>query len=164
MAEIKKKGSKEEVYEGKALCTAGGLKKEDLILNAKGKIVSKKRSEQGKKQIKNLENYKKSKKEENGEAGGELKEVKEEESEENEDQNKGEEEKKNNVEQPIIEEKKEEKKEEPYDPLANVRHEEKKAEEPIVNVIDALVAQEKIEDKPIKIPKAPKKKSKKVTQ
>lgn len=50
----KKKGNKQEVFDGLALCTAGGLKKEDLMLNAKNKIVSKKRSEQGKKQIEHL--------------------------------------------------------------------------------------------------------------
>lgn len=54
----KKKGSKQEVYDGIALCTPGGLKKEDLILNAKNKIVSKKRSEQGKKQIEHLKGKK----------------------------------------------------------------------------------------------------------
>jgi hypothetical protein len=60
MAEIqpKKKGSKQEVYDGHALCTPGGLKKEDLILNAKNQVVSKKRSEQGKKQIEHLQGKK----------------------------------------------------------------------------------------------------------
>lgn len=50
----KKYGSKEEVFNGEALCTTGGLKKEDLILNNKNKIVSKKRSEHGKKMQHNL--------------------------------------------------------------------------------------------------------------
>lgn len=55
----KKKGSKQEVYDGIAMCTAGGLKREDLCMNAKNKIVSKKRSEQGKKQIEHLKGKKK---------------------------------------------------------------------------------------------------------
>ena len=42
---LKKKGSKQEVWDGLAIQTSGGLKKEDLILNKKGKIVSKKLSE-----------------------------------------------------------------------------------------------------------------------
>src|SRR5688572_15690956 len=54
MSSPKKKGSKQEVYDGLALCTSGGLKKDDLMLNAKGQVVSKKRSEQGKKQYQNL--------------------------------------------------------------------------------------------------------------
>jgi len=54
MSNPKKKGSKQEVYDGLALSTSGGLKKEDLILNSKGQVVSKKRSEQGKKQYPNL--------------------------------------------------------------------------------------------------------------
>ena len=54
----KKKGSKQEVYDGLALCTPGGLKKEDLLMNSKNKIVSKKRSEQGKKQIEHLKGKK----------------------------------------------------------------------------------------------------------
>lgn len=69
-AEMKKKGSKQEVFEGKAYCTAGGLKKEDLILNKRGSIVSKKRSEQGKKQFKNIEHLRSKKKEENVENAG----------------------------------------------------------------------------------------------
>lgn len=53
---MKNKGSKEEVYKGLAHCTAGGLKKDDIIYNEKSKkYVSKKRSELGKKQIKNLQ-------------------------------------------------------------------------------------------------------------
>lgn len=55
---LKKKGTKQEVYDGAAMCTAGGLKKEDLICNAKNKIVSKKRSEQGKKQAVHLQGKK----------------------------------------------------------------------------------------------------------
>lgn len=46
-------GSKEEVYNGSKQCTSGGLKKEDLIMNKNGKIVSKKKHEAG------LNNFKK---------------------------------------------------------------------------------------------------------
>lgn len=62
MADIKKKGTKQEVFDGKALCTSGGLKKDDLILNHRGNIVSKKRSEQGKKQYGNLQKYREERK------------------------------------------------------------------------------------------------------
>lgn len=51
---VKSIGSKEEVYNGQANKTSGGLKKDDLILNAHGKVVSKKRSEHGKKMASNL--------------------------------------------------------------------------------------------------------------
>lgn len=44
----KKKGSKEEVFNGDAIETSGGLRKDDLVLNKRGKIVSKKKSEYGK--------------------------------------------------------------------------------------------------------------------
>lgn len=54
---IKKRGSKEEVFHGLALQTGGGLRKADLIKNKRGQIVSKKRSEQGAKQFKNIEKY-----------------------------------------------------------------------------------------------------------
>lgn len=73
MSDIKKKGSKEEVYEGKALCTSGGLKKDDLCLNKSGKVVSKKRSEQGKKAIQNLTKIKEENKLKDN-LGGNLKE------------------------------------------------------------------------------------------
>ena len=53
---IKKKGSKEEVFNGNAIETAGGLRKDDLIENKKGKIVSKKKSEYGQIAIKNIHN------------------------------------------------------------------------------------------------------------
>lgn len=57
MSDIKKKGSKQEVWEGKAVKTAGGLEKKDLMLNKKGKVVSLKMSEKGQRQIKkNREN------------------------------------------------------------------------------------------------------------
>lgn len=46
---IKNKGSKEEVYNGLAKCTGGGLQQQDLMLNAKGNIISKKKHELGKK-------------------------------------------------------------------------------------------------------------------
>ena len=55
--EMKKKGNKQEVFNGLAEKTSGGLKKEDLILNKRGNIVSKKRSEQGAKQFKNIESF-----------------------------------------------------------------------------------------------------------
>lgn len=42
------KGTRKEVYEGKAFKTTGGLKNEDLILNNKNKIVSKKLSNMAK--------------------------------------------------------------------------------------------------------------------
>lgn len=54
---FKKRGSKHEVYHGLALQTGGGLRKADLIQNKRGCIVSKKRSEQGAKQFKNIEKY-----------------------------------------------------------------------------------------------------------
>lgn len=44
-------GTKEEVYNGKALKTKGGLRKDGLITNARGKVVSKSKHEQGKKSI-----------------------------------------------------------------------------------------------------------------
>jgi len=63
---MKNKGSKEEVYKGLACSTAGGLHKDDIIYNEKSKkYVSKKRSELGKKQIKNLQKLGYGKKKEN---------------------------------------------------------------------------------------------------
>lgn len=44
----RKIGSKREVWNGTALKTSGGLRKEDLIKNKRGKIVSKKKHELGK--------------------------------------------------------------------------------------------------------------------
>ena len=44
----KKYGSRELVFNGIAYCTKSGLKKTDLMLNAKGRIVSKKKSEMAK--------------------------------------------------------------------------------------------------------------------
>lgn len=41
-------GSKIQVWRGTALQTSGGLKKGDLIKNKRGKIVSRKKHEQGK--------------------------------------------------------------------------------------------------------------------
>lgn len=46
---IRSVGTREQVWEGLAKKTAGGLTKDDLIMNSRGKIVSKKRSEMGKK-------------------------------------------------------------------------------------------------------------------
>lgn len=36
-------GSKRQVWNGTAMCTAGGLKKSDLMKNKRGKIVSRKK-------------------------------------------------------------------------------------------------------------------------
>jgi len=47
---IPKKGSREDVYDGMACETKGGLRKNDLKKNKKGKIVSKKASRQSKRQ------------------------------------------------------------------------------------------------------------------
>lgn len=58
---MKKRGNKVDVYNGLAEKTNGGLKKDDLILNKRGAIVSKKRSEQGIKQFKNIEGLSKKK-------------------------------------------------------------------------------------------------------
>lgn len=44
---IKTKGTKDEVYKGIALKTSGGLKKEDLLLNARNKVVSAKQHNRG---------------------------------------------------------------------------------------------------------------------
>lgn len=59
---IKKRGTKEEVYNGLAYQTPGGLFKGDLFMNDKGKIISKAKHEQGKKAYQNLASYKNSKK------------------------------------------------------------------------------------------------------
>ena len=47
-------GSKAQVWHGTAFKTSGGLKKSDLVKNKRGKIVSKRKSELGKKQAVNL--------------------------------------------------------------------------------------------------------------
>lgn len=49
-----KYGSKEQVFEGLADQTKGGLCKEDLMVNKKGNIISKKRHEHGKKAFDNI--------------------------------------------------------------------------------------------------------------
>lgn len=54
---MKKRGTKQEVFNGLAEKTNGGLGKEDLLLNKRGAIVSKKRSEQGQKNFKNIESF-----------------------------------------------------------------------------------------------------------
>lgn len=46
---VKRIGTKREVWNGKAQQTSGGLRKTDLIKNKRGSIVSKKKSELGKK-------------------------------------------------------------------------------------------------------------------
>ena len=45
-------GSKLQVWRGTADKTSGGLTKKDLVLNKRGKVVSKKQSEAGKKRFK----------------------------------------------------------------------------------------------------------------
>ena len=56
-------GSKVQVWNGKADKTIGGLKKDDLMKNKRGKIVSKKKHEQGKIMYEknNLKQYQKDK-------------------------------------------------------------------------------------------------------
>ena len=46
---MKRRGTKHDVYHGRALKTAGGLTRSDLTLNKTGKVVSKRQSEAGKK-------------------------------------------------------------------------------------------------------------------
>lgn len=160
--DMKKKGSKQEVFEGKAYCTAGGLKKDDLILNKRGQIVSKKRSEQGKKQFKNLENFKKNKEDKEDKEAGEHKEDKESEEEEN------------NNEQAINEKKNEKIMEKQginvENPYPAQQNEVKPVQEEVKIGDQNEIKEEKIDQSPIvKIPKAPvkkensKKKSKIVT-
>ncbi len=50
MAKIKTIGSRAEVFHGTAKKTSGGLTKNDLIMNKRGRIVSKKKSERAKKE------------------------------------------------------------------------------------------------------------------
>jgi hypothetical protein len=52
----KKIGTKKEVWEGSSDHTSGGLFKKDLVINKRGKLVSKKQMENGRRQIKNLRN------------------------------------------------------------------------------------------------------------
>jgi len=47
---VKKVGSKDEVWAGVALHTAGKLTRSDLMLNASGKVVSRKQHANGKRQ------------------------------------------------------------------------------------------------------------------
>ena len=51
---VKVRGSKDDVFHGRALKTSSGLTAGALIRNARGKIVSKKQHEQGKKNIERL--------------------------------------------------------------------------------------------------------------
>ena len=51
---MKTKGTKDEVYHGFAKHTAGGLTKADLMMNAKGKVVSKAQHAAGKKAIQHM--------------------------------------------------------------------------------------------------------------
>jgi hypothetical protein len=48
-------GSKAQVYHGTADKTAGGLNKDDLMMNKRGRIVSKKQHESGKEAVKRLQ-------------------------------------------------------------------------------------------------------------
>jgi DnaJ-class molecular chaperone len=50
-------GTKNEVWNGGALRTSGGLKKSDLMKNSKGKIISKKQFEAGKRAYENIKAY-----------------------------------------------------------------------------------------------------------
>ena len=45
---IKARGSREEVWAGQARRTSGGLTKDDIMMNARGKLVSKKQSDSAK--------------------------------------------------------------------------------------------------------------------
>jgi len=51
---MRKVGDKEAVYYGEAEHTAGGLRREDLIINKKGKIVSRAQHEAGKRKIEHM--------------------------------------------------------------------------------------------------------------
>lgn len=51
---MRKVGDKEAVYYGEAEHTAGGLRREDLIINKKGKIVSRAQHEAGKQKIEHM--------------------------------------------------------------------------------------------------------------
>ena len=50
-------GTREEVWAGTKERTRGGLTKDDLIKNKRGKIVSKKRSEMARKNVERLSKY-----------------------------------------------------------------------------------------------------------
>jgi hypothetical protein len=52
--EVKKIGTREEVFERKALRTKGGLTSDDLVMNSKGAIVSKKASAQGREKMQRI--------------------------------------------------------------------------------------------------------------
>ena len=56
-------GTRAEVWQGEADKTRGGLKKDDLMLNRRGKLVSKKRSAMAQKNIGRLREYQYKKKE-----------------------------------------------------------------------------------------------------
>jgi len=59
---VKIKGSRDEVFKGGAMKTAGGLKKCDLMVNGRGKVVSKKRHALGLRMAGNISKYKFAKK------------------------------------------------------------------------------------------------------
>lgn len=46
---IKRYGNKDEVFDGEAIQTKGGLTKRDLIINSRGFVVSKRQQENGRK-------------------------------------------------------------------------------------------------------------------
>ena len=56
------RGSKREVFEGRSMKTASGLTKNDLMKNARGKIVSKKQHLAGKKNVERLKAHRFTKK------------------------------------------------------------------------------------------------------
>ena len=56
---VRKYGSKQDVWDGKATMTKGKLKKPDLIIGSKNKVVSRKRHFIGKERIGNLRRTKK---------------------------------------------------------------------------------------------------------
>ena len=53
----KARGTKEEVFTGLAKKTAGGLTAGDLMRNIRGKVISKKQHESGKKNIDRLKKH-----------------------------------------------------------------------------------------------------------
>ena len=54
---IKARGTKHEVFHGHAHRTAGGLKREDLVKNARGKVVSKKQQAHGKRNAERIKKF-----------------------------------------------------------------------------------------------------------
>ena len=54
---MKRTGTRQEVWENEAHHTRGGLQKKDLILNKRGKVVSKARSVLAQQNVKRLKQY-----------------------------------------------------------------------------------------------------------